>query len=84
MELAEPKWRADILAAVKRAKATRNFRHLEYLLDAHMSLHFDMLVQAIVRERLDEALVVLKSKYPGSVERQVQIEDALRGATEGP
>lgn len=78
MNLSEPAWRQDILAALSQAKATRNFRQLEALLQEHLTDSFDMLVQAIVRNPSPSVAAVLHKRYPGSVERQLEIENLMR------
>ena len=83
MELPEPVWRTELLAALQLAKTTRDFRQLEMLVQNHTADSFDTLVQAIVRGRCNGAVAVLRKQYPGSVERQFQIDHLMRAASDG-
>jgi hypothetical protein len=84
MQLAEPRWRSRLAQLLGHAKKTGDLRALESAIQEHLHDNFDNLVQAIVRKRVDEAVAILKKRYPGSLERQLQIEAALRGTMEGP
>jgi hypothetical protein len=87
MDLTEPRWRIELKAAIAsfylnppgadKAKAWA-------VISRYTEEHFDQLVQAIVRGDLKMAGAILHNHYPGSLERQDQIERALRGALDGP
>jgi hypothetical protein len=79
MQLPEPQWRRLLAAAVHEAKTTANFRTLDALLAEFTVEHFDDLVQLVFRRQMGEAVLLLKKRYPGSIERQEKIEEELRG-----
>jgi hypothetical protein len=83
MDLQEPKWRAGILRtlhAITHGVTThREVEAMKQAVEAAIVDDFDLLVQAIADGNLLEAVGVLRTKYPGSIERAVAIKNALRG-----
>jgi len=78
-DIPEPAWRSKLYGKVESfVKDPWQYRLAE-VLDEYLRDGFDPLVQAIARGRLDEARAILHKHYPGSLERQEAIEQAMRG-----
>jgi hypothetical protein len=87
MDIPEPVWRDQLRQQIKARTASVTLtseRTILRLVDEYLADYFDQLVQAIVRSDLPTARALLKKHYPGSVERQLQIEQMLRGSLDGP
>jgi hypothetical protein len=82
MDIPEPRWRVELKAAVGSFLVNRpgaDHTKAWEAVNAYTEDHFDQLVQAIARGELYQARAILKKHYPGSLERQDQIDQAMRG-----
>lgn len=79
----EPQWRINFRYAIEVARRSADFTLLEQCYQEHCVDGIDLLTQDIYRGQLHEAHAHIAKHFPGSVERQRELERMTRGSMDG-